>query len=90
MEYRIKPEYLDKYPVLVTTVPLPGGGVKSISLTGKSVVVEKPATAKSPPERIVIPAATAKEMEAVHRAGHPFTEAFEPQPELKSAKLKTD
>lgn len=90
MEYRIKPEYLDKYPVLVTTVPLPGGGVKSISLTGKSVVVEKPATAKSPPERITIPAATKQEMEAIHMAGHPFTEAFEPEPESKQVKFKND
>jgi hypothetical protein len=87
MEYRIKPEYLSKYPVLVTTVPLPGGGVKSISLTGKSVIVDKPATVKGPGGTITIPAATPHEMELVHRAGHPFTEAVAATPEPAKGKL---
>lgn len=88
MEYRIKPEILIKWPVLVTVVPLPGGGFKSVSLSGKSVTYDKPPTAKSPGERITIPAATQKEMEFIHKSGHPHTEAFEPEPGVKTKTVK--
>lgn len=88
MEYRIKPEFLQKWPVLVTTVPNPGGGVKTVSLSGEPVTYEKPATANSPAERITIPAATQKELEVIHKSGHPFTEAIEPEPERKQEKRK--
>lgn len=88
MEYRIKPEYLTKWPVLVTTVPLPNGGFKTVSLSGKPVTYDKPATAKFPGDRITIPAATQKEMELIHKSGHPFTEAFEPEPEPKQKAVK--
>lgn len=88
MEYRIKPNILEKWPVLVTVVPVPGGGFKSVSLSGKPVTFDKPASAKSPGERITIPAATQKEMELIHKSGHPHTEAVASEPDMKSAKVK--
>lgn len=66
----VDPEYLKKHPTMFTVIRVKGGKPKRVALHGECII-EVPAGAGGPAEKIRVPAPTHGDLDYLFGIGHP-------------------
>ncbi len=73
-KYRVRPDFLAKYPDATTLVKTPEGNYDSVALGGKSMSVPVKATKDVPAYTREVRGATQSDLEYLYKEGNPHIE----------------